>query len=847
MVAYLQPAEGRTFTDAEAEAYMMRVRDHFMRFDPAYDDRIPETYFFQVQYKDADGDISGWRNVVPQYRGLDPNFETEADNVYRFSYSPGNTTVTYVQLGDPSETFQDPVPSDDPHLQNFQAANGSNAVQVSTAVFESYPMLFLTLPLDTNRYIGFTGNISAMIPYPDERDDSVGFIYATREPTYLLGANHNAARNSDIQLIRVQDDKFGPIADAMSDITGRVSSFPLLTPGLVHQASVSTQLARVVVAVGDLNVDWITVYHVSGNDYIIYPAAPVIFSFVVLPFLLLFMVFVPLICVHRLLLRPLSKIVNQLITIQTEAIDAIDVGHYSRITELKRTQLALYDLVGYFTLYKGFIPAHVQNKLNEEYGLYSEDEDDEDEQTEMVVPYEAGNDLRNLKSFRHSLPGSSFRDAPSTSVLDSSGHLAVTMPPRSDHAHNDPGALPTSSSLYSASMLSRKSTTYSIGSKRSAVLGTSVDASERNRIFEIGLYPTEGTVLVIHISNLRKILDLKAQEIFVMQYGKLIAEIQYLLQTARGDVSQFTIQQIVVVWTEQWKNHHARACNFARRLIEKIDALNHESAAQGVPIRLKVFIGISTGDISTGNIGRESMKTSTVVGDTTDIAVCLSRTAEQMKVDVMVDHQVYMKVGRQQFLTRPISLFLDVPLRTNPALTSIKIPTFELGERIEMSNQEWLYTLTTQELLAQYDIYNTAMDSLKDKNFSDAANRFRHFLSQNPNDIPAQTNLDYCLKKAEREMEDVMISATPFVVEKDFLEKDSEKRNSMRRTSSSSDSRKNALGAEPIIEAEPGTTPTAEDEVFEENGNSVVPDDGGENDAADGAPNGDMNQAQQNE
>ena len=102
--------------------------------------------------------------------------------------------------------------------------------------------------------------------------------------------------------------------------------------------------------------------------------------------------------------------------------------------------------------------------------------------------------------------------------------------------------------------------------------------------------------------------------------------------------------------------------------------------------------------------------------------------------------------------------------------------------QIELNNQEWLYTISTQELLSQYDVYNSGMDALRGKNYEDAIKKFRQFLKQNPNDIPARENLRLCIEKIDHKQEDVMISATPFEVEGGFLEKDSKRRDSMRKT-----------------------------------------------------------------
>ena len=170
----------------------------------------------------------------------------------------------------------------------------------------------------------------------------------------------------------------------------------------------------------------------------------------------------------------------------------------------------------------------------------------------------------------------------------------------------------------------------------------------------------------------------------------------------------------------QYADHGKMACLCALDMMSKLDGLNKLYETQGLP-PIDIGIGINTGEMSVGNMGSETVRSYTVMGDAVNLGSRLEGINKQYGTNIIISEFTNEDV-KSVFVTREIDR-----VRVKGKLEPVKI--FELvGAKNSFKNEQKLNVIT---------IFNEGYALYSDGKFSEAAKTFENALKVIPDDGPS--------------------------------------------------------------------------------------------------------------
>jgi len=127
-------------------------------------------------------------------------------------------------------------------------------------------------------------------------------------------------------------------------------------------------------------------------------------------------------------------------------------------------------------------------------------------------------------------------------------------------------------------------------------------------------------------------------------------------------------------------NHAVAACRSALEAYRAIDAINAQYAAK-VGVKLKVRIGLNTGEMIVGNLGSSRKKNYTVMGDAVNLASRLEGANKVFGTGILLGHETALRV-QGVLATRPLAR-----LRVKGKAQAIEVHTLH-GVPAELSSTE---------------------------------------------------------------------------------------------------------------------------------------------------------------
>ncbi len=167
-----------------------------------------------------------------------------------------------------------------------------------------------------------------------------------------------------------------------------------------------------------------------------------------------------------------------------------------------------------------------------------------------------------------------------------------------------------------------------------------------------------------------------------------------------------------------YADHAKKACQCAIEMIELLPKINEVFKAEGLPT-VDCGIGLNTGDMSVGNMGSETVRNYTVMGDAVNLASRLEGINKQYGTRIIISEYTYEEV-KDEYIAREVD-WVRVKGKKQP------VRIFELiAHKSKFQNVDLL-----NEFQKGFKAYH-------ERNWSEAVTCFMAALNLSPNDAPSK-------------------------------------------------------------------------------------------------------------
>jgi class 3 adenylate cyclase len=229
----------------------------------------------------------------------------------------------------------------------------------------------------------------------------------------------------------------------------------------------------------------------------------------------------------------------------------------------------------------------------------------------------------------------------------------------------------------------------------------------------------EGSIFFSDIKGFTSISEGLSAEDLTSQLNEYFAAIGRKLKEQRGYVDKFIGDAIMAFWGPPFiteRDYAVRACESALAALRIAGELRQQWKAQGRPLFFQ-RIGIATGEVVVGNIGTETKKNFTVIGDSVNLASRLEGANKLYGTEILVDERTF-ELARHAVAFREIDQILVVgkqqPVR-------VYLPLAMLAEAAPVD-----------------DGYAAALHHYRAREFGRAIELLEALLKRDPDDGPAQ-------------------------------------------------------------------------------------------------------------
>eukprot|EP01012_Entosiphon_sulcatum_P025015 TRINITY_DN30280_c0_g1_i1.p1 TRINITY_DN30280_c0_g1~~TRINITY_DN30280_c0_g1_i1.p1 ORF type:complete len:814 (+),score=83.78 TRINITY_DN30280_c0_g1_i1:26-2443(+) len=254
------------------------------------------------------------------------------------------------------------------------------------------------------------------------------------------------------------------------------------------------------------------------------------------------------------------------------------------------------------------------------------------------------------------------------------------------------------------------------------------------RLLEIGLMQRSATVLVVDSDGFNRRLDRDPLWDVARLHGLYVEQAVFCVQRNGGTVDGIFGDRFSASWnTFTAKHQHSEsACICALEIQTGISRISdtadcsegtgsHSSAALASVFSVRV--AVTSGRVTYGRMGCESLRTMAVVGTPINFAHLLVRHCKKCQVRIVVDHAVY-EAANACVQLRPIDIVDYSTSDATPRSSDASFPRhrviYELQSEYATATGEWMYVLSQQAREQEQDVLSTAFNSLLRRDYSAA-------------------------------------------------------------------------------------------------------------------------------
>jgi adenylate cyclase len=206
----------------------------------------------------------------------------------------------------------------------------------------------------------------------------------------------------------------------------------------------------------------------------------------------------------------------------------------------------------------------------------------------------------------------------------------------------------------------------------------------------------EATVFFSDLAGFTDLSEKLPPEQMVEVVNAYLEETSECLHRHHAYVDKYIGDAVMAVFgvPQSLPDHAVAACRAALEAHAAIDTINAKYAAK-VGVKLKVRIGLNTGEMIVGNLGSSRKKNYTVMGDAVNLASRLEGANKAFGTGILIGHETAIRV-QGAIITRPLAR-----LRVKGKLQAIEVHTLMgLPEALSATERDYLAAYR-----AGYDAY----------------------------------------------------------------------------------------------------------------------------------------------
>lgn len=173
---------------------------------------------------------------------------------------------------------------------------------------------------------------------------------------------------------------------------------------------------------------------------------------------------------------------------------------------------------------------------------------------------------------------------------------------------------------------------------------------------ELGGEKRHLTMMFTDIAGFTTISESMTTESLLQHISEYLDNLTTIILEQQGTVDKYIGDAIMSFWgaPNEDESQEYHSCKAALLCLSRLKTLNAKWAAEGRP-ELPTRFGISSGDVSVGNMGSSDRMNYTVLGDSVNLASRLEAINKYYGTDVIVGESTY-EVVKDQFCFRPIDV-----------------------------------------------------------------------------------------------------------------------------------------------------------------------------------------------
>lgn len=205
-----------------------------------------------------------------------------------------------------------------------------------------------------------------------------------------------------------------------------------------------------------------------------------------------------------------------------------------------------------------------------------------------------------------------------------------------------------------------------------------------------------------------------------------------LVFETKGTLDKYMGDAIMAFWGAPipFDDHAERAAICALRMLKKLKELQADYFAKGLPT-IDIGIGLNTGDMSVGNMGSNTVRSYTVMGDSVNLGSRLEGINKEYGTRIIVSEFTQARLV-SKFVTREVD-WVRVKGKAQPVRIFELIGTKEPGALGAPS-----------DMLAVLPDFETGFRLYHERNFGEAIQAFSKALNSRPDDECSQLYIERC-------------------------------------------------------------------------------------------------------